>query len=150
MALWSVGKSVTAASANFWFTEEGHLRPASVIRSVLCAEGALRAVHLSTHVHRTFNGYQSFHQSRSVLELFLLLVEGFGLDDDGEAVGRTDRPSNVSISDAWHDEHALKIRHWSSWWAVHSHFHFKKHHACKLDNSAISGAELELVTRRVW
>ena len=50
---------------------------------------------------------RSFHPSRSVLRLFLLLVEGFGRDDDGEVVGRTDRSTNARISDARHGEHDL-------------------------------------------
>ena len=51
------------------------------------------------HVFRP--ALRSLHQSRSVLGLFLLLVEGFGLDDG------TDLLSNARILDAWHDEHDL-------------------------------------------
>ena len=60
--------------------------------------------------------------SRYVLGLFLLLVEGFGLDDDGKAVGGVDRSYNARISDAWHGEHDLKICHWDNWLAVLSRF----------------------------
>ena len=97
-AFWSAGKSVTvSATVNLRFTEEEKLRqrpPAIVIRSV---DGNVVRPDL-----------RSFHLSRSFLGLFLLLVEDFGLDDDGEAVDRTDRPSNALISDACHDEHDLK------------------------------------------
>ena len=73
----SCGKSVIAlALASPQFTEEGKLRErflAIVIRPV------------DGNVFRT--ALRSFHQSRFVLGLCLLLVEDFGLDDDGEAVG---------------------------------------------------------------
>ena len=45
--------------------------------------------------------------TRHALLLFFLLVEGFGLDDDGEVVGRTYRPSIARIFDARHGEHDL-------------------------------------------
>ena len=92
---------------------------------------------------------RSLHQSRSVLGLFLLLVEGFGLDDDGEAVGGTDLPSTARIPDAWHDEHDLI--NVSLEQSVSNSFAFpsEEHRVCKLDNNVISAAELGVVTKGV-
>ena len=120
---------IASALAYFRFSEEGKLRerPHAVVTQSV-----------DGYVFRF--AFRSFHRSRSVLGLFLLLVEGFGLDDDAEAVGRTDRPSNARISDAWRDHHDLK--HMSL--ALPS----EEHHVCKLDNRAIS-AELGVVKKRV-
>ena len=74
-----------------------------------------------------------FHQSRYVLGLFFLLVEGSGLDDEEEACGRTDRPAIARIPDAWHDEHDLI--NVSLGQVVGNSFAFpsEEHHLCKLD-----------------
>ena len=99
-------------------------------------------------VGRSFALRSEVSISHALFSDFILLVEGFGLDDDGQAVGRTDRPSNARIPDARHREHDL--RNMSLRQLVGNSYACpsEKYHVCKLDNSAILTDGLGVVTRR--